>query len=111
MKFFELKMVSRKELWKNYFTINRALIFGLSFSSETDVIVKKMKQDFKRIFLITGSPEQYIGFFKTEEDTEELSENECGNVVFVDMLDYNQKQADPFFTSRRQNVLAVFHLS
>ena len=69
------------------------------FFCKTSLILKKLKNSPNRdIFIKTGSPEQYNDEFNTEDEIREVNECEGGIVVFNDMLDYNQKATDPFFT-------------
>ena len=76
---------------------------------------------FKRINIITRSPEQYTGIEDTEgalrvsveENLEDRTIQDFQNccVVFEDILDSNQRLIDPFFTRGRQNDLNVYYLS
>ena len=65
----------------------------------------------KDIFIITTSPEQYNDEFTTEEETREESEYERRIVVSDNILNYTEKQVDPFFARGRHEDLDYYNLS
>ena len=84
--------------------------------------MKKLgKIDDRELLKITRSPEQYrwsqsdslkrCSDYNPEEETRDISKYEGSNVVFDDMLDYNQKAIDPIFTRGRHQIYDVYNLS
>ena len=101
---------------------NRTLIVGPSFCGKTHLLLNKLQlfrldNPEQKIRIITRSPEQYnkieIEDVSVEEDLGDKSIQDFQNccVVFDDMLDFNQKLIDPFFTRGRHNDLYVYYLS
>ena len=100
---------------------NRILIVGPSFSGKTYLKMEKLKHMSASrsigaanifdgdILTITRSPEQYNDEINTE--FRDISDYEGSFVVIDDMLNYNQRAANPFFTIGRHKDLDVSYLS
>ena len=77
----------------------RNLIVGLSFSGLFHLLLKKLKLVSQRdVFTKTSSLDLHIDDSSTDEKNRQIKEHEVDVSVFDDMLDYNQKALDRFFT-------------
>ena len=73
-----------------------------------------MDDPLRQLRIITRSPDQYDGLLEDvsvegNEKSLKMYRGRC--VVFVDMLDSNQKLIDPFFTRGRHKLCDVYYLS
>ena len=62
-------------------------------------------------FIIFTSSEQYNEHFHRREDLGNVREHEEANIVFDDILEFNQKLIDPYFTWGRRKDSDVYYLS
>ena len=99
--FFCKEMVPKHKCEKTRKKYKRTLSVGPSFSGDTPLMKKNLKNKIlRKNFFLTESTQQYNDQFKREEEIRERSDYEDSIIVSDDMLDYNQKQFNPFSTRR-----------
>ena len=105
-------MVQKHLFDKNHKIKIRTLVVTASFSTETHLILKKLKNIVKRdFFVITWSCEQYKDEINNEEDIKEKKTHEIRILVSDNLSDYEQKAKDLFITRvRRKNLTSEYSI-